>query len=257
MNIILIAAEPQIKILNIRKLSEKDKQYGIEAKARIKNIDEKTECYFEYVEFSETNFEWIPEETSATILSDPGKFNTKIPEEYYGDDFIKGVALSEYVDYYIRAVAIINPDSYNQKKIYSDIHKVPGSATDNFRNETFISAPDLESDLQLEQRGRRFLIKKNQKLSFDLEYIPTKNSNENNIELTINNTAKYLQDFKVGDQIALYIPDILKIKSRIIEVQEETTQGCNQLKITLGKRWPDMIEKIVSRNNNLDPEIRK
>ena len=245
----------KIRFLKYRKINE-FVGIGIKLKAEISNLGsfDKVDCFFQYSR--DKDFVFFSEKTIPKVLSKAGEFSTKIPEEYYNNNQSRFSDLRAEQTYYVRAGAKPVDIDWNDLKD-EDIYwsRTVKITPKNFnRAESFISAPDLITYNQLKQRGREIIIKNNQKLSFDLEYQP---NSTDNLEITIDNNPRYLQNFKIGDIITVYLPKIVSIKTRIIEIQELTYKNKNSLKITLGTKWPDIIEKVVNRNNDLNPEARK
>ena len=232
-----------VTFLNYDKVSEA-LGIGIELNAELTkmgNYDE-LECFFQYD--IDPDFKYFVENTEYQLLTELSEFGTKIPEDFYKDDFSGYTGLSQQQSYYVRAGAKVpGEDTF----FWSEIVKIPPEKTQQGvgRNEKFISAP-----INPQISGEKVVIESQQTVSVEFEI---KSDNKEGLKFS----AEYMQDFNIGDRINILIPGLVVITSRIIEIQEETTDQGNNLKITIGKNWPDMIEKIISRNNQLDAEIRK
>lgn len=102
------------------------------------------------------------------------------------------------------------------------------------RRELFVDARDCETEPELLQRGTEKLAEDGDTTTLEVEYIQTA-------------SYRYGEDFDLGDIVHVEYPDIAAIDTRIVEITEEYAREGENITLTLGTEWPDLVSLIRAR----------
>lgn len=120
-----------------------------------------------------------------------------------------------------------------------------GTGTGLGRREIFVDARNSDSTDQLTQKGNETLSELKDEITIEFDHLP-------------GGPFSYMEDFDLGDIVTINYPDIAQMDSRIIKVIEEVTpENGDQLKIVVGKEWPDIIKLIKRDRKNIENEVRR
>jgi hypothetical protein len=102
------------------------------------------------------------------------------------------------------------------------------------RRERFVDARDLATAEELEQRGMEKLAEDGDTTTLEAEYIQTA-------------MYRYGEDFDLGDIVHVEYPDIASMDARIVAITEEYAREGENITLTLGTEWPDLVSLIRAR----------